>query len=193
MKTLFQYIFSIFSLLILFSCSNDFLNEEPEFPAYTETGIYISPEWGTNDYPIHFSSVKNEKFTIENEPQWLNLTTGTGQFNNGVAYINCSASKNSDFSKVGIYSALMTLNIENKGKQSVQVGYINEGNPVFESENSLKLGYNTGFQAFFPIKNSGEGLLVWEITAYPEWKIENCPEWITFSEENGLLYPSYSD
>ncbi|MDR3219810.1 MAG: hypothetical protein LBU22_12695 [Dysgonamonadaceae bacterium] len=173
MKTIFKYIFTCISFLFIFSCSNDFLSENAELSSSTvvETMIVVSPDWEVGDYPVSVDYAGNAKFRITSAPKWLDIVENTGQFNNGLANIRLGAIPNSDFSEVGIYIGLMILEVESKGLCQVSVAYINEGNPVIETESNLSFGYNSGQETFLSIKNNGEGILIWEITEHPEWII----------------------
>ncbi|GHS97127.1 hypothetical protein FACS189421_03380 [Bacteroidia bacterium] len=54
----------------------------------------------------------------------------------------------------------------------------NEGNPMIETISDVKMGINSFINGVFPIWNTGDGFLIWEIT--------ECPEWITMYDH----YPS---
>jgi hypothetical protein len=174
MKTLIQYTFFCVCSLAVFSCNNDFLAEDPDFSSYAETAIYIAPEWDESDYLVSCPNAMNNKFTVADAPEWLNVASKSGHFIGGVAYLTCSANRSSKFSGVGIYNALMTLDIEGLGKCAVPVAYVVEGNPVMDVPQKLVLSYNSFFSPF-TIKNNGEGILIWQITEYPEWLSYSYP------------------
>jgi hypothetical protein len=171
MKTVLKYIFTCISFLSIFSCSNDFLSENPENSSVTvaETIIFVSPDWEVRDYPVSAAYAGNAKFSITSAPKWLNIVENTGKFKNDSANIRLSAIFNSDFSEVGIYNGVINLELENKGLYQVPVFYINEGNPEIETTSDLTFGYNFGQENLLTIKNNGEGILVWEITEHPKW------------------------
>jgi len=190
MKPLFQYISAAFFCITVFSCSNSFLNEESDLSTNTEEGIFLSPQWGAADYSVRVPTAGNAKFSVTKVPDWLKVNTSTGQFNNDVAIINCSASLRSDFSAIGFYYASMILDIEGIGKCLVPVTYISEGNPGIETETDITLEYNyygSGGYAPLNIKNTGEGILLWGIMEKPEWITIHLPGGTAFPDHT--LYP----
>jgi hypothetical protein len=196
MKTFITYLQHIAAGLILSatlsSCSDSFLNDNPELlnTSYGERYvIYVSPKWDMLDFPIDCPPAGNARFSLSNVPAWLNVSSESGQFTDGRAYISCSASANPDFVEKGIYIVSITINIEGVRKYAIPVYYVNEDS--FFSGNS-ELGYESDFIDFggadtvrqFRFWNSGDGMLLWEIV--------DCPEWITVSPKRGLL-PAYSN
>jgi hypothetical protein len=190
MKTFITYLQHIAAGLILSatlsSCSNSFLNDNPE-PLYTSYGghaIYVSPKLDMLDFPIDCPDAGNARFSISNVPTWLNVSSESGQFTDGRVYISCSASVNPDFVEKGIYNVSITINIEGMGKYAIPVSYVNDDS--FFAGNS-ELGYEGEFIDFgvaetvrpFRLWNNGGGMLFWEIV--------DCPEWITVSPKRGLL------
>jgi hypothetical protein len=172
MKNLIQYTLINFFCMFLFSCSNDFLLEQPEASSLViEAEILILPEWGIVTRSIHVPGAGNAKFRIINTPDWFHVTTSSGQFQDDIAVINCIASRNSSFFDVGVYSAFMLLEIEGRGKHSIPIAYITEGNPVIETERNLTLPfYYSDYNSFTTyISNNGEGILLWGIAEKPDW------------------------
>lgn len=169
MKNLIQYIFAALLCLIVFSCSNDFLSEEPDVTVITESEILISPEWGAQDISFYVPNTGNAYFDILKIPDWLLINATSGQFTDDVATINCSASVNNSFSEIGIYKDLLVLDIEGKGNTLFPISYITEGNPVIETEQSLTLPYY-GDSGSIPlvVKNIGQGILLFSIVEMPE-------------------------
>jgi hypothetical protein len=192
MKTFVKYFKHIVYCLLLsvsFSCSDDFLNDNSSilYPGYGDNAIYISPESGDAEYPINCSYAGDARFSISSAPGWLNISKISDRFVNGVAYITCSASPNSEYDEPGIYNIFMILDVEGVGKYRVSVCYVNgvtlyTGYPVFECyTDEIDFGHADN-ERLLNIGNSGDGILTWQI--------ENFPEWLTFSSTQGLLYPS---
>ncbi|GHU62251.1 hypothetical protein FACS1894123_02860 [Bacteroidia bacterium] len=185
MKNFIQYGFSGLFLTLLFACSNDFLTETSNISNFIPTNIVVSPEWEAQDFEIYFPEAGNAGFTIENAPDWLRIESKSGQFQKGVATIRCSAVENSNFSQIGFYHVFMVLNVEKKGKCTVQVSYINEGNPRIETVNSINFSYND--QPSITVHNTGEGILIWKIVEIPEWLT------VDFSSEQAYLLSPNSE
>jgi len=195
MKNLFQNIAFIIILLVTFSCNNDFLTENQSLLSY-ESSIVVSPDWESNDYTIFQQGFGNAKFTVSKAPEWLKISSSSGQFSNSYAILNCKANAYSDFSEIGLYYTYLTLSVEGKGDLDIPVVYINEGNPVISANNSLKINYNDllygNFQ--FKIKNTGYGILFWTVIQHPEWlKLYNRNEWTSDNEVGGIIAPNETD
>ena len=171
MKNLNQYIITCFLYLMVSSCSNDFLMKEEAYISTTSASeIYISPGWGKMDYSFHITDAGNAEFKIVKTPDWLNVTTSSGQFVNNIATINCNASVRSDFSEIGIYKGLMLLEIGDQRKVYISVSYVTEGNPQIDIERSITFNnfYNYNSRPFV-IKNKGQGILLFTIVEKPKW------------------------
>lgn len=161
----------IFTLLyLLTSCSKDFLDENltpVNFPLGL-SNIYVSPNWQSADYMFKLPSIKNAEFGIVSKPSWLNMVTINGQLTDSIAIVQCSATKNSSFDAVGIYTDFMTVRANGKDYK-VPVAYITEGNPSVQVQNTLNLSYSPYGNIYLPIQNTGLGVLIWEITSMPDW------------------------
>ena len=180
MKTIVRIILIVFAGLFINSCKDDYLNKTNENITIIESMILVSPDWGSDSYPVEWPKAGNAKFTITDSPKWLKLASGTGQFIDGIAYINCSAIKQDDFQSVGIYNSYIQLNVDGAGLCIVQVGYVNEGNPTIESSPSIiKFEASSGLNSYFSLYNRSEGILI--------WKIVEQPEWISISDSAGYI------
>jgi len=171
MKNLISHFTVSIVLLLVFSCNNDFLKNDPAFFAESST-IVISPAWPAQDYSILCEGIGNAKFTISHAPEWLDISSQSGQFTNNIAILNCKAKVHKDFSEIGVYHSFVTLSVEGKGNLAIPVIYFIEGNPAIEVASSLNLGYNNWNNLFFGqllVKNTGNGILFWEILELPEW------------------------
>ena len=168
MKILSKYTLISFSLIALIACNDDFLTETNKTPPVADTSIIVSPEEDTKNYLVYYYDAGDAKFSIVNAPEWLMLSSKTGQFNNGIAQINCKAKVWNAFSNYGIYHSSITLKIENKGEYIVPVSYSKIGNPIIETKSSLAFLFEAPWVTFH-IRNKGEGILIWEVAECPEW------------------------
>jgi hypothetical protein len=175
MKTFIKYLKYIVAGLFLsvtFSCSDDFLSDDvPPFLENGEYAIYIIPGAGSVEIPINFPDAGNAAFSLSGVPHWLHISSTSGQFVNGVAFITCSASVNNEFAECGLYNVIMTINVESVGKYSIPVYYINEGTPVIGTSGDLSIGMEYSEWQALDIYNKGKGILIWEIIEYPEWLV----------------------
>lgn len=161
----------LFTLLCLIaSCSNDFLKENQNnvIIPLGVSDIYISPDWSTTSRHFKLPSLKNADYEIVSKPTWLNVGSLSGHLSDSIADIQCSATKNSTFSTVGIYIDFMTVKADGKNYK-VPVTYITEGNPKVLVQNSLTLSYSVYNYASLQIQNTGLGILMWNVTSMPEW------------------------
>ncbi len=170
-----------FITILLVSCTDDDYLTKTDSITSIESIIYVSPDWTSNTYQVVLEKAKNAKYTIVSAPDWLKLNAKTGQFNNGITSISCSAIKQDNFSNIGIYNAIMKLDIEGIGICIMQVGYINEGNPTIESESAIDFSL-TG-KSTITLSNQSEGILIWQVV--------ECPEWVNLSIQAGYTL-SYS-
>lgn len=161
----------LFILLCLITgCSNDFLNENlvPVTFPFASSNIYISPDWSSADYMFKLPSLKDADYEIVSKPSWLNLDSINGHLSDSLAIVQCSANKNPDFSKVGIYSDFMTVKAKGKNYK-IPVAYITEGDPTVQVQSSVALSYDSYSSPYLNIQNTGQGILMWKISSLPDW------------------------
>ena len=168
--------------VVVCSCHDDFLTKKSNTDTL-ETGIYVSPEWEMDSYPIVWAKAGNAKYTISDIPEWLMVNQRTGLFDNDTTYLVCSAIQQKNFSEPGIYNAILKLEIEGVGSCIVPVGYVNEGNPSIESNpSSIEFGVNHyGNQSTITVHNQNNGILIWQVI--------KSPKWITLSTSAGVIRP----
>jgi len=161
----------IFTLLyFLTSCSKDFLDQgltPVSFPIGL-SNIYVSPNWQSADYQFKLPAIKDADYEILSKPSWLNIASVSGQLSDSIAIVQCSATRNSSFDAVGVYTDFMTVRANNIDYK-VPVAYITEGNPSIQVQSSLTLSYSPYGYISLPIQNIGAGILIWQITSMPDW------------------------
>ncbi|MCW3789367.1 BACON domain-containing protein [Plebeiibacterium sediminum] len=170
MKRIIKNIISLILICLITSCDNSFLDENlsTEQQPMSYSNIYISPDWESADYQFNLGYLVSSNYEITSTPSWLNVDSNTGSLSEGIATVNCSATNNSSFDKIGVYIDFMTVKAE-KRNYKVTVAYINEGDPELEVESTLDVNYETATYLSLPIKNTGRGLLCWQFTSLPEW------------------------
>ncbi len=156
------------------ACKDDYLRNTDNAISIT-SAIYVSPQWSAESYPVAIPSAQNATYTLDEIPRWLNPVSKTGQFVNGVAYINCSANPDSEFQSIGIYNSTMKINVDGVGSFVMTVGYVNAGSPRIDCPQTLEAGY---YGTQLNIQTNGEGILIWQIVKHPEW--------ITLSDSAGI-------
>lgn len=180
-----KQILPVLAILILTSCDNSFLNDTGDDKLITKAGnssIILSPNWETGTYLFSCPVKRDAEFTIEDAPEWLELesTSGLLQFvsstdNNqssiseSVGQITARAKPNKAFSKIGVYLDYLTVNVQGIGKFRIPVYYITEGNPSIQVDKTLTTTYNSYSPFELLIKNSGKGILYWQLVSMPSW------------------------
>jgi hypothetical protein len=197
MKTFIKYLKYIVAGLLLsvtFSCSDDFLNNDVPLLENGKYAIYIIPEAGSMEIPINFPDAGNAEFSLSDIPHWLHISSTSGQFVNGVAFITCSASVNNEFAECGLYNVIITINVEGVGKYLIPVYYVNEGTPVIETSGDLSIRSEYSEWQALDIYNKGEGILIWEIIKYPEWLVvdNSSAKQVLFPEEATSISIAYN-
>lgn len=161
----------LFTLLYLLTgCSNDFLNENltPVSLPVGVSNIYISPDWQSINCLFKLPSLKDADYEIVSKPSWLNVGSVSGHLSDSIAIVQCSANKNPAFSLVGVYMDFMTVKADGKNYK-VPIAYITEGNPIVQVQSAVTLSYNTFGSPTLQIKNTGLGILMWNIASMPDW------------------------
>lgn len=180
----------LFTLLYLLTgCTNDFLNENltPVSIPVGVSNIYISPDWPSTNYLFKLPSLKNADYEIVSKPSWLTVGSSSGHLSDSIAIVQCSATKNSAFSTVGVYMDFMTVKAVGKDYK-VPVAYITEGNPTVQVQSTVSLSYNTYGYPSLPIQNTGVGILIWNIASMPDWLAVDTSR----LESSGLYISQYN-
>lgn len=155
------------TVLSIYSCSDDFVNERLDISGVAESAIIISPSWEADDYQFRCEGAGNAAFSITSKPGWLSTDDNSGSFVNGIATIHCKANAVADYSKTGIYIEQMLVEAGEK-TYAVPVYYITEGDPSVEVSRTLNISYNN-YNTPLRISNTGNGILLWDIKAMPDW------------------------
>lgn len=157
----------LLAVISLLSCSDDFVDEHLDISGVAKSFIVISPEWDADNYQFQIETGGNAGFRIDRKPHWLSTNNLSGEFINGVATVQLKANTEPSFSKTGIYIDQILITSSEK-QYAVPVYYITEGNPVVQVNPTLEIVYNN-YNNRLVIKNSGEGILIWDIVSLPQW------------------------
>lgn len=170
MENIFNKAIIITLLLFAASCSNEFLDENLDTSVVSagESAIYISPDWEAGDFQFYLPNMGNANFKIESAPSWLQINSRSGKLVNSMATIHCSATKNSDFDKMGIYLDKMKVSANGKVFY-VPVYYITEGQPKIQVEKKQPISIDSYNYLYLQFQNTGAGILVWEVVSLPGW------------------------
>lgn len=166
-----NHFFKLFLLLsasfALFSCSNEFVQDQLDISGVAASAIILSPDWPADDYQFQCREVANADFIITSKPEWLNLDSNSGKITDSIATIHGAAIAQSRFSETGFYVDQMIVKANGK-KIAVPVYYITEGNPAAEINRTLQISSVNSSQELH-VSNSGNGILIWDIISLPSW------------------------
>ena len=123
---------------------------------------------------------------IVEHPEWITVSDSIGIRRNN--YYDKTVSINMNPENMPLTDVVGNIVIANNSINSplctVSVKY-NAGNPSFSCYDDLLDFGRTENQKSISIRNQGNGLLA--------WKVEECPEWINISPQNGILSYYYSE
>lgn len=183
--------------IFIHSCSDDFLTKNKN-GYLVEVPIYIHPDTGMEPYPIVWKNAGNASFKIVSKPDWFQVESMTGQFQNGIAILTCYVVKNDFFTNSPYFYHITTIpiDVDGVGRCFVNINYVNAGTaPVFTGEPSFWCGWYEGdllvsesinfgrneTKRDINIRNFGLGYLIWEVLEYPEWI-----SMVRIREDNGI-------
>ncbi len=157
-------------IYLTISCNNSFLDDNisPSQQLMGHSNIYVSPNWENAEYQFNLGSLVDNDYEIIETPSWLQIDRNTGSLSKGLATVNCSATNYNTYNEYGIYTDFMTVKT-NKNNYKVTVAYINEGEPLLKTPNTLDITYETAGDISWPVQNRGKGILRWKFTSLPEW------------------------
>lgn len=159
-------------LTLLTACSNDFLNDNLSSVTkpIAQSSIYLSPDWQSQNYQFKLPELKEAKYEITAKPSWLVIDSVSGHLTDSIATIQCSATKTTKFSEVGVYLDFMTVMVAGISYK-VPVGYIVEGNPKLALLSNVDLSYASYGNPVVQIRNEGRGILMWSVRSLPDWLV----------------------
>jgi len=161
------------------ACSNDFLDENLSVPIIPtgESSLIISPEWEEATYSFSCPIAKNVEFTIEEAPEWLQLVTKEGNLSytsanttapQSIGSVRAKAKAYPAYAKTGVYIEYMKVKADGVLYQ-VPVYYITEGTPKVSVSQTLSISYNSYSDPTLLLRNTGDGILFWDIVSMPDW------------------------
>lgn len=168
------FIFSLvigLSLLLQTGCSNDFLDVKKEDPQVfvTQDTIYASnlSQPFVVEVPLRLS--QNSAWRLITCPQWIDIEPKHG-FNKENANVNFAITIKPErfYNNYGVYFFDLIFDVKGAGFESKTFAYYNLGNPEIEV-NPKSLTLKDWQNGEITISNKGDGMLIWEITAAPDW------------------------
>lgn len=157
-------------LFLNISCSNDFLEAENDGPMF-ETGdtIFATNLSQSFNMEVPLRMANNNAWRLVQYPQWIEIEpkSGFSRENTNITF-RITIKPERFYNRYGYYFFNLIFDIEGVGLESKIFAYYNFGNPEIEvNPNSLSLkDWQNGE---ITISNKGDGMLMWEITAAPDW------------------------
>ena len=185
MKTVIQFFYLAFLVISIFSCNDDFLDKNNRNTLSNNDTIYITNNQSTVDVDYPLTPITNKSYTVTLLPKWITFSSMHGQVLDGTATLSFSIdSQNSAISQMGVYNAIIILDVEDYGFISIPVTYINFGTPTLQCSTGT-LNFESLNSKTFTISNTSNGLLTWKIT--------DIPDWLILSKTVGSLYYNQSE
>lgn len=165
-------------LLIINSCSNDFLHEEKIIYSQLIDTIKMNDMETEKTVVIHLPEDINAKWHIAQFPSWLKLSQIEGTSSDGKITIDLQVPNRYIIQKLGVVDVPLIFEVEGLGYIQYPFRLINYGYPEpFVSKSNLNISYRTKDDFF--IQNSSQSILIWEIIQKPAW--------LTVSKAKGKL------
>ena len=192
MKKSIYIIFSLFASLCLWSCSNDFLEENKKtlVGSVEKTIVIYNSGDSYRTIELELPSLQNREYTILQYPKWMQFDDFEGKF--GSENIELRFRLNIEYDHVGNQlNGIIIIDVDNLGCIEINVSYQNIGNldignPVIEiSRQNIDFGKKLE-EVDFEIRNVGDGDLQWNVVSYPEWI--TCPDYIHYDYWGGIIY-----
>lgn len=175
------YIYGFILLLITgTSCSDEFL-EKNNADMYSLPDTLLLDNYNT-DATIMFELPEkiNSEFRVFMRPKWLSVESPRGKAEAGMVEFTLSINGSNLPAGYFSHTGLVIVQIEDFGFVSFTVIFTNYGFPSIHCNPSGLIFEGTTSQSFSLITPT-EGMLDWTIT--------EIPEWLSFSETSGTLWP----
>lgn len=168
-------------LLAAMSCSNKFL-EENEVDLYTISDTLFLTSYDENvQVSLQTPLDEDYDFTIFMLPRWLSFESMHGKIENGYISMDISVLHEEVPAGNPVFYSTVYLDVEELGMISLTVSYTSYRNAEMQYYPST-MTFESASPQELSIVNTGQGLLVWEITSKPDW--------LTVSLTYDTLYPS---
>ena len=187
MRKSIHIILSLLASICLWSCNNDFLEENKKtlVGAFENTILLYNSDDPYRTITIEYPALQNKKYAVWQYPQWMQFGALEGEFKNGTTELTFRLNIENDYPGSSL-SGSVILNIDNFGHVQIDVSYHNIGNPAIEvSCQNIDFGKKSE-EIDFVIRNTGDGDLRWSVVDYPEWI--TSPEYTYYGQWGGIIY-----
>lgn len=167
-------------LFAAMSCSNKFL-EENQVDLYTWSDTVIVTSYDQNvQVELQTPLDEDYDFTIYKQPRWLSFNAMHGKILDGNFTLDLTVLHEEAPLNYPVSYSTIYLDVEDLGMISLTVAYQNYSNAEMQHSPS-SFTFESGAPQQLTIANTGQGLMVWEITSKPDW--------LTVSFTKDTLYP----
>ena len=173
-------------LLAAMSCSNKFL-EENEVDLYTiNDTVYITSNDENVQVSLQTSLDEDYDFTIYMQPRWLSFESMHGKIENGYITLNIDVLHEEVPDYYPVYYGTVYFDVEELGMVSLTVVYTSYRNAAIQYSPSSII-FESASPQELSIVNTGQGLLVWELTSKPDWLTVSLPYDTLYPFEYGAV------
>jgi len=167
-------------LFAAMSCSNKFLEEnEVDLYGLADT-LFVTSLDQNMQVSIQTPLDKDYDFTIYMLPRWLSFKSMHGKIEDGHFTLDFTVLHEEVPANQAVFYSILYLDVEELGMISLTVAYTSYSNAEMQYSPTT-LTFVSASPQQLTITNTGQGLLVWEVTSKPEW--------LTMSITKDTLYP----
>lgn len=173
-------------LLAAMSCSNKFL-EENEVDLYTiNDTVYITSNDENVQVSLQTELDEDYDFTVYMLPRWLSFESMHGKIENGYITFNVNVLHEEVPDYYPVYYSTVYFDVAELGMVSLTVVYTSYRNAAIQYSPSSII-FESASPRELSIVNTGQGLLVWEITSKPDWLTVSLPYDTLYPFEYGAV------
>jgi len=155
-------------LFAAMSCSNKFL-EQNEVDLYSLADTVFVTSFDENvEVSLQTPLVEDFEYTIFMQPRWLSFGSMHGKMENGIIALDFNVLHGEVPAYNPVLYGMLYLDVEELGIISLTVAYTSFRNAEMQHYPS-EFTFQSALPQTLIISNTGQGLLVWEMTSKPDW------------------------
>lgn len=158
---------SLILVLLVSSCSDDFLYQSPPDTFGSTDTIFITNLSAQVNVPFQFEKGGMNEWRVLQYPAWIDVEPMNGRFANGSSTFSLTVRPDWFPGGYGFFVFPLVFDVSGVGLVEYTIVYLNLGNPVMGISPIVNIGENSS--GSFYIRNEGGGILLYEITGLPSW------------------------
>ena len=167
-------------LFAAMSCSNKFLEDnEVDLYSLSDT-LFVTSFDQDKQVSLQTPLDKDYDFTIYMLPRWLSFKSMHGKIEDGHFTLDFTVLHEEVPASQAVFYSILYLDVEGLGMISLTLAYTSYSNAEMQYSPTT-LTFASASSQQLTVTNTGQGLLVWEVTSKPEW--------LTMSLTKDTLYP----